>query len=686
MSKFLLKIVGFLSFAAVITSFVLIMVFSFSSLKDKESSITLPEEQYILNKLANNYEDILFEKRNSLELERNRLLHQRDMASGNEEKLTIETKLRELTDQKDSINKKISDYNVEKKKMEADIKDMKEQLKSKDRIIAELTKKNFNLTIENEKNSKSLNEYVTSVKIAIEKIYKNAPDKLNTINMEFYRDNGKTYIINEIQNLNNQLSDINSMIEKYKNDKSNNNYANIELENKIKSLEDEIQKNNSLNKDVIDYLETKNEKNRDAMISQHFFLTIYKKIYDDNNKKIEEINSLNSKLAGLKKEMESATANLLLLKGNYDKLSITLDEKLKEIETLKAMAKNQNTQNIDKDTNELLEAKNKIEILENNIKNINAEMTVIKEKYDAALLQIEEKNKNIALLKNELENTTKSNQNTSDIEILRKEKEDIENELIALKNKFIILENSNKKISDYLETKNQKPTIGQFFEDFVINNFKILFDSLGKKEKEILDLKETSLSDKENISQSKALEFDKIKNENKDLKDRITQLENRINLLESANNEITNYLSGRNEKIDDKENPGTFFLNHFIAMYDTLENNKKEITKLNDSITQIKKEIEKFKDVIAKREKLFIKEREFLFTIANINGLFSEDNGKIYVVTSSEKESEILKKGIFQVYDKDKKPISKIQITKEDNNILITKYPGFKAPMAGTWF
>ncbi|HPO49676.1 MAG TPA: hypothetical protein PLO89_05065 [Spirochaetota bacterium] len=753
MNKVLPRIIGYILVLSAVSFFVFFMLYSFSSLEDKKSTVSSPDEPYILNQLAEEYEKILLKKRMELEEQRKSLMRKDVSSLSLSEKLEIERKLSEIADERKLIGKQIDNFNVEKKKFEADIKDLKEAVRIRDKDIANLKLMNYNLSLESEKNGKSLSEYVNFLRYSLENVYKNDPEKLKGIGMEFSRDNGKSFLINEIKSLNSQVGELYALIEKYKTEKGGESIVNFETEKKLKDLEAKIEKYRISNEAVLSYLSTKNQKNIDNLDHSDFFIGVYSKLYEDIAKKsssLAELEEKYSKLSKREKDREIKDKKIVdLLSENkeypqagegaadffynaFERLylkisqnkgvddSVLIAEKEAEIkrleEKLDALIKEKNQllldlsllkdkittlsaeiSDKDKKINDLISSSAKKEemfALNSQIDELKKEKDVLGKELEVLKADIKklsdeslEKDKLIAELKEQNEKSKEDKVVAEDLELLKKEKEEIYAELLSLKEKIKNFEDENKKITDYLETKDEKITVGDMIGEFVINTFKKLFEIIGKKEEEIAVLKAEFGKNNDALLQSKISDFDKISKEKEDLTRQLFLLKERIENLESANKSITDYLSEKKESIEDEANPGKSFLNIFGRLFSEADRNKTEITKLNDAVALFKKDFEKYKENVEKRETLFVKERETLFGITNANGLFSSDSkGRIYAVVNKEKEAEILKKEIFLVYNKNKEVISKIQIKKKDSSFVIVKFPGYNAPTAGSWF
>ena len=160
----------------------------------------------------------------------------------------------------------------------------------------------------------------------------------------------------------------------------------------------------------------------------------------------------------------------------------------------------------------------------------------------------------------------------------------------------------------------------------------------------------------------------------------IQNLQNRIN---AGNNSPGNILIAQKDiqiknDMDTIEKLNNEKINLEKKLDEAIQNNAKldnEINDLNNSFKELN-----FKSNDRRNE------IELLFEIANINGYFIETDKKISLVINEKKKDEILNTAIYNVYDKNKKIVSKIYLTADEKGINMTKMPGYNTPVSGNWF
>ena len=375
--------------------------------------------------------------------ENEKLENELDFIENKNEKLkeknsTLINKNTNLIEEKTKLSDKIKNKENKISILDKANKQLEEKIKSEKEKNSTLTNKNTNLTLE----KKQLSDKI-----------KNKENKLSVL--------GKTK---------NQLED------KIKLEKENYNKTIIELNSKLKLLENEKSATNNLYDNS---------------------LKINNKL-DSENAKIKKINKENNDLiANLKSSISNLEQQVNKEKSNSEKLKNSLSKSNEE----KNYLKSKNTELTNKiSQQEKSQAKNiksytlKIDKLEKNLKESeqkNKDLTSKNQTYDRMLLDLKHESREI---KRKLNESTSKNSSleilygkqSSTIDSLKAHNDKIQIELDTAKNKISLLSNNNTKLKDLFVKKD--------FEKNNINPNNVSLNKIETKSNQKNELKKTRIS------------------------------------------------------------------------------------------------------------------------------------------------------------------------------------------------
>jgi hypothetical protein len=72
--------------------------------------------------------------------------------------------------------------------------------------------------------------------------------------------------------------------------------------------------------------------------------------------------------------------------------------------------------------------------------------------------------------------------------------------------------------------------------------------------------------------------------------------------------------------------------------------------------------------------------------VGQFNGFFISRNNRTEIIVNPKRLNDILATGQFIVYNNKKAAVSKIYVSKKNNQIVYTKLPGYDEPKPGTYF
>ncbi len=128
-------------------------------LEDKKATVNITEGKYIINTLAEEYENILKEKGKNLDVEKIKLLNQIELAKSYQEKAAIEAQLRKIESEKRNFDVELSNNEKQKKEIENTLRSTQVSLEQTKEEIARLNQKNLELTMKNQTLESNLNNY-----------------------------------------------------------------------------------------------------------------------------------------------------------------------------------------------------------------------------------------------------------------------------------------------------------------------------------------------------------------------------------------------------------------------------------------------------------------------------------------------------------------------------------------------
>ncbi len=258
-------------------------------IQDKKSTALIPEGKYIINVLADEYENFLKEKGQNLEEEKIRLLSEKEIAKSRNEQKQIEDKLRQIESEKKNVDTEFSRNEQQRKEIEKNLKNTQENLEKTREDIARLNQDNLNLSVKNEAMANYLRDYFGSIKNGFGDIYRKNPKKLSEIESGFSNDNGRNFIAGEFKILN-SVAVSNNIIDELKKE-------NADLKNSLNTITNESR--NEKDRKIADLTgENEDLKNAVRMLSNSI-----------NSDKDRKIAGLIKENADLKNSLKTAAEN-----------------------------------------------------------------------------------------------------------------------------------------------------------------------------------------------------------------------------------------------------------------------------------------------------------------------------------------------------------------------------------------
>lgn len=314
--RIFINILKFIGITLISILFILLIIYIPQKLlEDKTPKTKIDEGKYILNVLAEEYEKLLSARRELLRIETERLLSEKGITRTLMEKREIERKLQEIENQRRILNQEYNNTLNERKEIENTVSNLQKDLESSGRQIILLNEKNLNLTIEKEKQESYWGKFISDIKDFLKTKYSDNPRKLNEIENGFASDNGREYIFNEMDNLNNSIIRLQNQVKLQRENINSLKTAdfdtskeNKELQNKIKEYE-ELLGNYEKYTDAIKSFDKINYHYE--LANKYFKNKSYTNSANEYKKVISEINQINesyNNLLKIQKELDNTKA------------------------------------------------------------------------------------------------------------------------------------------------------------------------------------------------------------------------------------------------------------------------------------------------------------------------------------------------------------------------------------------
>jgi hypothetical protein len=125
------------------------------------------------------------------------------------------------------------------------------------------------------------------------------------------------------------------------------------------------------------------------------------------------------------------------------------------------------------------------------------------------------------------------------------------------------------------------------------------------------------------------------------------------------------------------------------SLKDTLDKTAQAKSGLEAMRKDLEKRIKDQQVVITSNEgdlRLMKTQIEILLDVGQFNGFFISRNNRTEIIVNPKRLNDILATGQFIVYNNKKAAVSKIYVSKKNNQIVYTKLPGYDEPKPGTYF
>ncbi len=353
----------------------------------------------------------------------------------------------------------------------------------------------------------------------------------------------------------------------------------------------------------------------------------------------------------------------VVLLENYEKR--LLDEKMKLLEDKKILMSRMNSAG----SEELKMIRNRINEIEKREKDASAKLENAKNEKQALAAEL--------------------NRKSGLVENLTVERDNLTQEILFIKNDWASYTDSIKnELLLHAAGPDEKQKIDRAFsKDYGRNDFKEIIDMLVKNHP-FNDHPDTAID----------AEIEKLKAEKSGLEKKLREvLDKKASLAGQKDKELKKLLD-EIERLKTEKKELSMITEKKGSLHSTAPDpgiDENELKKLREETAKLKTENERLGNMIKTKQQAadmietkgsMNEELQALMNINGINGFFIADGKKTIVVFNRKKLAGSFKSEIFDVYDIDGKPATRIYLNLNGDKINMTRLPGYADPKPGDWF